>query len=73
MKNQTKFFAYQIGHIEIGKVTKFGGVWEAILKVLGLIYGLTLLKPLPPIKPQKMAFFHTFSSTSDNSGFTSEI
>ena len=38
MKNQI-FFAFQIGHVEIGKVTK-GVIWmEAILRVLELIFG----------------------------------
>ena len=27
-KNKKIVFAYQIGHIEIGKVTKFWGVWR---------------------------------------------
>ena len=22
------FFAFQIGHVKIGKVTKFGGIWR---------------------------------------------
>ena len=28
VKNQKKNFAFQIGHMEIGIVTKFGGVWS---------------------------------------------
>ena len=31
VKNQKKkIFAFQIGHIEIEKVTKFGGIWRPI-------------------------------------------
>ena len=35
---KTFFFAFQMGHIEIGKVTKLGYL-EAILRVLELIFG----------------------------------
>ena len=47
MKKQKFFFAFQIGHIEIGSHDIWGHL-EAIMRVLELIFGRRGVEHLPP-------------------------